>query len=248
MIKFENVVTPSAVQWEAIIRGMRNPMNSWDRSDSYKTHIEDPQTHETADYAFVIGDRDKELMLKLAKGGSVHGKYRRMIDVYVDITAPLYWWKEFDTYKVGTVCNSCSTMHKIHEKEFTLDDFSCEHLRSGLPGKDNNGITIVLPGALDNFENTLIVLNRLRDIYLYGFENTNGWHQKIEPNSKDIWWQMIQLLPSSYNQRRTIKLNYEVLANIYHWRKDHKLDEWRELCKWIEELPHSDIITGGVQA
>ncbi len=244
MIKIENTVTPSPAQWEAIIRGMRNPMNSWARSDSYTTHIEDPQTHETADYAFIIGDVDKELMRKLAKGGPVHAKYRRMIPVYVDITAPLYWWKEFDTYKVGTVCNSCSTMHKIHEKEFTLDDFSCEHLLTD----EDLSIGDIVPTR--NLEATIFALNEYRrkflDTVTYG--RANGKTKYLADMAKQYWHQMIQLLPSSYNQTRTIMLSYEVLTNIYRWRKDHKLDEWRELCKWIEELPHSDIITGGVEA
>ena len=249
MIKLENY---EVLGWEHAIRGMRNPMNSWEKSDTTDGCINGlcgscgfninwcgctPR--------LIIGSNDHDLMMRLAGAGPVHGKFRRMITVYVDITAPLYWWKEFDTYKVGTVANSCSTMHKLPDKEFELSDFSHEHLRSGLPGKDGNGITVVLPGASENFENTLIVLNRLRDIYLYGFEGTNGWHQKIEPKSKDIWYQMIQLLPSSYNQKRTVQLNYEVLANMYEYRKAHKLDEWREFCKWIETLPYSEIITGG---
>lgn len=214
MIKLENTVTPSPKQWEAIIRGMRNPMNSWGKSDSYSTHIEDPETHNTADFEFFIGDADEELMMKLAKGGSVHAKYRRMTPVYVDITAPLYWWKEFDTYKVGTVANSCSTMHKIHAKEFTLDDFSHEHL---------------LKTGRDCLDQVIKTLNVYRNLYL-----KDGY--------KADWNNMIQLLPSSYNQKRTIMLNYEVLVGMYRDRKNHKLQEWHEFCRWIENLPYSELI------
>ena len=228
MIKIENT---EVVGWEAAIRGMRNPMNSWEKSDGcfgkdpcrcdYCDHL----TWECYHKKFNIGPNDHDLMMRLAKGGSVHAKYRRMIVVYVDITAPLYWWKEFDTYKVGTVANSCSTMHKIHEKEFTLEDFSCEHF--------NRIGTSTLYDVIDT-------LNCARDIYLKG---GNWCGDNFEPKDKEVWWQMIQLLPSSYNQRRTVMLNYEVLAGIYTWRKDHKLDEWREFCQWIESLPYSEIIT-----
>ena len=220
MIKLENY---EVCGLEHAIRGMRNPMNSWDKRDSYATHIENPQSLNTAEFEYFVGDADKELMLKLANGGPVHAKYRRMIDVYVDITAPLYWWKEFDTYKVGTVANSCSTMHKIHEKDFTIEDFSVEHL-GFLPcgeGKYNFKASIY---------ETINDLNLARELFL-------------ETEAKRYWHQMIQLLPSSYNQKRTVKMNYEVLANIYRWRKDHKLDEWHTFCEWIETLPHSDIIT-----
>ena len=213
--------------WEAAIRGMRNPMNSWDKSDSVICTAQDgcdncPEYYE-ADCAgnkhdgVKIGNNDHDLMMRLAKGGSVHAKYRRMITVTCDITAPLYWWKEFDTYKVGTVANSCSTMHKIHAKEFTLDDFSHEHL---------------FPLSMRVLEQFIIpTLNANRKYF-------------IESGNKDCWWQMIQLLPSSYNQKRTVLLNYEVLAGIYPSRKDHKLDEWRKFCEWIKELPYSEIITG----
>jgi hypothetical protein len=219
MIKIENTVTPSPDQWDAIIRGMRNPLNSWDRSDSDTDWPEHPDIYK-------IGPNDKDLMMRLANGGPVHAKYRRMITVYVDITAPLYWWKEFDTYKVGTVANSCSTMHKIHAKKFDLDDFSHEHLMNVVPA----GEAFVCP--LNGLNATIDILNACRDGYL-------------ETKDKAYWWQMIQLLPSSYNQKRTIMLNYEVLNNIYHSRKNHKLDEWREFCSWIEtELPYSEIITG----
>ena len=221
MIKFENY---EVVGWEHAIRGMRNPKNSWDRSDSdYGDLWDEENTIIGTDYRnYEIGPNDRELMMKLAKGGPVHAKYRRMITVYVDITAPLYWWKEFDTYKVGTVCNSCSTMHKIHAKPFTMSDFSCEHL--------NENSANLLGVIIDD-------LNYYRDEY----NNTNcdGIYKK------ELWYQMIQLLPTSYNQKRTIMLNYEVLANIYSSRKNHKLDEWHKFCDFIEGLPYSEIITGG---
>lgn len=241
-IKIENVVLPSPAQMEAVVRGMRNPLNSWHLSDSYITHIESPKTLNTADFQFVLGEKDETLMRNLAKAGSVHGKYLRMMDVILDITAPLYWWKEFDTYKVGTVANSCSTMHKIADKEFTLEDFSCEHLLSFTSEGDERKIPFVdvSPYADDNIvfspkgvlECIIIpILNRCRDRFL-------------ESRDKKYWWQMIQLLPSSYNQRRTVMLNYEVLRGIYIYRKDHKLDEWIDFCKWIETLPYSYLITG----
>jgi hypothetical protein len=231
MIKLENLVLPSTAQWEAIIRGMRNPMNSWDKSDSYKTKIVDPETLNEADFEFFIGEKDHTLMMKLDNAGKDHRKFTRMIPVYVDITAPLYWWKEFDTYKVGTVANSCSTMHKITDKEFTPEDFSCEDLdwlfKVGL-------------------KQTILELNLARNTYLYGGELIDEWGktESIEPKNKKIWRQIIQALPSSYNQRRTIFLNYEVLANMYHARKEHKLQEWRDMCAWIETLPYSELITG----
>ena len=232
MIKFENTVTPSPAQWKAIVMGMRNPMNSWAASDSYITHIENPETLNTADFEFVLGEKDAELMRKLADLGPVHGKFMRMIVVYVDITAPLYWWKEFDTYKVGTVVNSCSTMHKIHAKKFTLEDFSCEHLSSDDMLIDDE-FSHYANAATDCLIDTIQLLNAYREKYL-------------ETGDKNDWWQMIQLLPSSYNQKRTIKLNYEVLRNIYKYRKDHKLDEWHDFCYWVEGLPYNDIlITGG---
>ena len=207
MIRIENVEISG---WKAAIRGMRNPMNSWKLSDSYETHIEDPQTLETAPYAFFVGEKDLKLMKTLCVSGSDHRKFLRFINVTLDITAPLYWWKEFDTYKVGTVANSCSTMHKIHAKEFTIDDFSHEHLGGEF---------------LESLNLTIAILNRSRKKHL-------------DSKAKQFWWQMIQLLPSSYNQRRTVQLNYEVLLNMYHARKNHKLDEWVEFCKWIEELPY----------
>ena len=201
MIKIEKT---DIYGWESAIRGMRNPMNSWDKSDSlFNTSYNS------------IGENDLNLMMRLAKGGAVHAKYRRMITVYVDITAPLYWWKEFDTYKIGTVANSCSTMHKIHAKEFTLDDFSHEHLTSHFK---------------TDLECTVLSLNYARKKFL-------------ETKDKSYWWQMIQLLPSSYNQKRTIMLNYEVLVGMYRDRKNHKLDEWHTFCDWIKSLPYSELIT-----
>ena len=225
MLKIEKFVTPSPEQWEIVMEGMRNPMNSWDRMDSYITNVEDYETLETGNSKFIMGDNDYDLAKRLRNGGSVHAKYRRMIPVFVTITAPLYWWKEFDTYKVGTVANSCSTMHKIHAKEFTLEDFSCEHL------KDSFGESHDCFSPLDILYDVIIMLNICREDYL-------------KSKSKDDWDQMIQLLPSSYNQKRTVMLNYEVLANIYESRKDHKLDEWHTFCHWIDELPYSELITG----
>ena len=255
MIKLENT---EVMGWEHAIRGMRNPMNSWAKSDSMRCEDRATCDHcffegniygDRATYSvscdealgeapkFSIGPNDHELMMKLAAGGAVHAKYRRMITVYLDITAPLYWWKEFDTYKVGTVANSCSTMHKIHEKEFTLNDFSCEHLMTKcdlgalfIPVKVDESIIYSPMGVLECF--IVPMLNKCRDRYL-------------ETKDKKYWWQMIQLLPSSYNQKRTIMLNYEVLVGVYKHRKNHKLDEWREFCQWIEKLPYSEIITGG---
>lgn len=232
------------VGWEASIRGMRNPMNSWEQSDTdyekcYNTAYELPPQ---------IGPNDYDLMMRLRNAGTDHRKFMRMIEVYVDITAPLYWWKEFDTYKVGTVANSCSTMHKIAAKEFTLNDFSCEHLfdeESLPPYEERADIDHCEPlAAIDvngqrcyytpkTFLNmTCHVLNHFRKLYL-------------KTKDKKYWWQMIQLLPSSYNQKRTIMLNYEVFANIYKSRKGHRLDEWHTFCDWIKDLPYSELITGG---
>ena len=225
MLKIEKFVLPSPEQWEIVMEGMRNPMNSWDRMDSYITNVEDYETLETGNSKFVMGDNDYDLAKRLRDGGPIHAKYRRMITVFVTITAPLYWWKEFDTYKVGTVANSCSTMHKIRAKEFTIEDFSCEHL------KDSFGESHDCFSPLDILYDVIIMLNICREDYL-------------KSKSKDDWDQMIQLLPSSYNQKRTVMLNYEVLANIYQSRKDHKLDEWHTFCHWIEELPYSELITG----
>ena len=239
MIKIENVVTPSSEQWKALILGARNAMNSWDRSDSkfYDDVDFDPDDH-IGPGMYLIGPNDYELMMRLRNAGTDHRKFMRMITVYLNITAPLYWWKEFDTYKVGSVANSCSTMHKIHAKEFTPDDFSYEHL---LEPKDVHvpndsccnwnweGCGIISP--IDILEETISMLNKARKMFL-------------ETKDKKYWWQMIQLLPSSYNQKRTVMLNYEVLANMYKSRKDHKLDEWRDFCSWIETLPYSELITG----
>lgn len=239
MIKIENVVTPSPEQWEAIIMGARNPMNSWGRSDTmiYEHELED-WPHERVKTFNGLGGNDYDLMMRLAKGGPVHAKYRRMITLYATITAPLYWWKEMDTYQVGVVKNSCSTMHKIAAKEFTLEDFSHEHLIdydlyscNEVDGPVLECAPNVNCGGLQHMYLTINVLNYYRQKYL-------------ETKDKKYWWQMIQLLPSSYNQKRTVMLNYEVLANIYKWRKDHRLDEWHDFCDWIEELPYSEIVTG----
>lgn len=231
MIKIENTVLPNAGQWEAIIRGMRNPLNSWDKSDSRECNSVFcgecnggclPYTN-----GFIVGENDLDLMKRLDKAGTEHRKFMRMITVYMDITAPLYWWKEFDTYKVGTVANSCSTMHKIAAKEFTMEDFSCEHLET-ISRFDEDGEEYK-PYML--IKENIKCLNACRKTFL-------------ETKNKTDWWQMIQLLPSSYNQKRTIMLNYEVLASMYHQRKNHKLDEWREFCEWIKTLPCSELITG----
>lgn len=217
MIKIEHVVLASPEQMEFIIEGMRNPMNSWDKSDSELV---------TAGYdivGFDLGKSDLDLMQRLANAGTDDRKFMRMMPVYARITAPLYWWKEFDTYKVGTVANSCSTMHKIQEKEFTLDDFSVEHLT-----KQSKYV----------FEKIVDNLNISRAIYA----NWNKQGYDMQREKKQVWWQMIELLPSSYNQTRNVMMNYEVLANIHKSRKNHKLDEWIEFCKWIETLPYSDLM------
>lgn len=229
MIKVERIVMPSPEQWEAIIRGMRNPMNSWDRSDSYETYVDDDSANALAPHCFVLGDDDQTLMEKLAEAGSDHRKYLRMTPVYMDITAPLYWWKEYDTYKVGTVANSCSTMHKIHERPLTLDDFSHEHLTSS---------------AKYRLADTILAINDYREIYLNWGNESEYVHKEFDFERKNVWWHMIQLLPSSYNQKRTVLLNYEVLRNMYHARKHHKLDEWVKFCKQMEDLPYSELITG----
>ena len=218
MLKIENT---EVMGWGHAIRGMRNPKNSWEKSDStFHLMIDDDKAED------FIGENDLKLMTTLRNAGTDHRKFMRMITVYLDITAPLYWWKEFDTYKVGTVANSCSTMHKIAAKEFTLEDFSHEHLnRTGL---------FILEDIIAN-------LNEWRAYFIYGFDSGE---YKIKKGDKEQWWQMIQLLPSSYNQRRTVMLNYEVLANIYKSRRNHKLDEWHTFCDWIESLPYSELITG----
>lgn len=231
MIKLEHVVLASPEQMEFIIEGMRNPMNSWEKSDS-DSEIKYESWHDMSGGKYEIGPNDHSLMQRLSNAGTDHRKFMRMLPVYVRITAPLYWWKEFDTYKVGTVANSCSTMHKIAAKEFTMDDFSCEHIH--------------IRQSTDVLKETIDALNVFRDVYLNGgiLSYENGNQRCYGKNDKEIWWQMIQLLPSSYNQTRNVMMNYEVLANIYKSRKDHKLDEWRNFCKWIEELPYSELIAG----
>lgn len=252
MIKIQNV---EVVGWEAAIRGMRNPKNSWDRSDTDWYYVSDENKEDATNYIEqdssephlykLIGHNDLELMNNLAKGGPVHAKYRRMIVVYLDITAPLYWWKEFDTYKVGTVANSCSTMHKIGDKEFTLDDFSHEHLRLFRWTDENDNDHMY--DTYNILSVTIInALNWARNRYL---ETKDDPREKVSdrPGAMNrYWWQMIQLLPDSYNQRRTIMLNYEVLAHMFRDREYHKQDEWYEFCKWIKTLPYSEIITGGL--
>lgn len=220
MIKIENVET---FGWEAAIRGMRNPMNSWEKSDSVKCYANAncPGICKNNVSGICIGFNDFDLMTRLRNAGTDHRKFMRMITVYVDITAPLYWWKEFDTYKVGTVANSCSTMHKIHAKEFTLEDFSCEHI---------GDVSNCDPMYYAALEGVIMALNEARHCFL-------------DTKDKKYWWQMIQLLPSSYNQRRTVMLNYEVLANIYKSRRNHKLNEWVKFCAWIKTLPYSKLIT-----
>ena len=238
MLKIENV---EVTGWEAAIRGMRNPMNSWELSDSTLCKggdgFEDCRVSITGECprldgdfsynVFCIGENDFSLMMRLRNAGTDHRKFMRMITVYLDITAPLYWWKEFDTYKIGTVANSCSTMHKIADKEFTLEDFSCEHL---------------ITPAKEHIENTIKALNAYRDMYLNFDKETSTVKRAFDCDSKNVWWQMIQLLPSSYNQKRTVMLNYEVLANIYKSRRHHKLDEWHTFCDWVETLPYASLI------
>lgn len=263
MIKLEHVVLASPEQMEFIIEGMRNPMNSWEKSDSgygCDSGLCSGHCAFTPEWCgntqrYVLGENDHSLMQRLSNAGTDHRKFMRMMPVYVRITAPLYWWKEFDTYKVGTVANSCSTMHKIQEKEFTLDDFSTEHLNDILLGTfipiaNNDHMTVSPKEILERF--IIPSLNHARTEFL-------------ESKDKAYWWQLIQLLPSSYNQTRNVMLNYEVLANIYKSRKDHKLDEWKVhetpeehkfrnkdfssgkwgFCDWIESLPYSELIVGG---
>ena len=243
MLKIENT---EVVGFEAAIRGMRNPMNSWDKSDSgWDAHIppiilrnqvdweqwaEQYKAVQYSDeYTYDIGPNDRDLMVRLRNAGTDHRKFMRMITVYVDITAPLYWWKEFDTYKVGTVANSCSTMHKISDKEFTFDDFSHEKLINSACMEIQEQHIRISP--IQALATTIECLNSYRDLYL-------------QTKDKKYWWQMIQLLPSSYNQRRTVMLNYEVLTNIYKSRRNHKLDEWHTFCDWIERLQYSELIIG----
>lgn len=249
MIKLEHTVLASPEQMRFIIEGMRNPMNSWEKSDSRYSCLCMDDKRDCPLGPYIVGENDHSLMQRLSNAGKDHRKYMRMIPVYVRITAPLYWWKEFDTYKVGTVANSCSTMHKIAEKEFTLEDFSYEHL------------DIRTRKILDE---TIKALNDYRKLYIN--YNPDDFEIKGCPSKKDIWWQMIQLLPSSYNQTRNVMLNYEVLANIYKSRKNHKLDEWKVhetpeehkfrnkdfvsgkwgFCDWIESLPYSELICGTI--
>lgn len=240
MLKIENFVTPSPEQWMFVIDGMRAPKKSYERGDSYITHICDNETLETAHFEFFMGEKDEDLAMRLAKGGPVHAKYRRQLPIHVKITAPLYWWKEFETYRNG-VCpnptdlemNSESTMHTIEKKEFTLDDFSTEHLHKR---------------SLEKLLEEIDELNFWRGIYLHGGmvdqNDGSGLVRVYEKKDKDAWWQMIQLLPSSYNQTRSLSMNYEVAANMYEWRHNHKQDEWRTLCHWLEELPYSTLFTG----
>ena len=250
MLKIENT---EVIGWEHAIRGMRNPKNSWVKSDSGVCATHGPAHCADCVYTdchaddveigtkYILGPNDLTLMTTLRNAGTDHRKFMRMITVYLDITAPLYWWKEFDTYKVGTVANSCSTMHKIADKEFTLADFSCEHLdrepyhrnwiESVIVDEDITSPHKVWMTPFDVLRCTIEMLNAYRENYL-------------ETKDKQDWWQMIQLLPSSYNQRRTVMLNYEVLANIYKSRRNHKLDEWHTFCDWIESLPYSELITG----
>lgn len=241
MIKIEETDTYG---WEHAIRGMRNPKNSWDKSDSYpavncgkcgKIEREGSCKKEDRDCTgfeeYALGPNDSNLMHRLCAAGSDHRKFMRMIVVYCDITAPLYWWKEFDTYKVGTVANSCSTMHKIHAKEFTIEDFSTENLITREKHLIEGGDQVEPPNGIWLAHRTVQTLNQYRELYL-------------ETKDKKYWWQMIQLLPSSYNQKRTVMLNYEVLTNMYSSRKHHKLDEWHDFCDWIKSLPYSELITG----
>lgn len=223
--------------YEAAIRGMRNPMNSWDKSDSGCGCSHEYEIFGNCDLCDkYIGKQDYNLMLKLSKAGTDHAKFMRYINVTLDINAPLYWWKEFDTYKVGTVANSCSTMHKIHEKEFTIDDFSCEHL-------SYTNLEACIGSSYGLLIHTIDMLNKLRNLYLETKVKPMKEESKRAELMKKYWWQMIQLLPSSYNQKRTIQLNYQVLKNIYYARKTHKLDEWIEFCHWVEKLPYSKLIT-----
>lgn len=241
MIKIENVGLASPEQMEFIIEGMRNPMNSWEKSDSGECNPIDRCYYscnnvgcEPADH-FHLGENDHSLMQRLSNAGTEHRKYMRMMSVYVRITAPLYWWKEFDTYKIGTVANSCSTMHKIAEKEFTMEDFSYEHLFT-------EGQNVYCDTAPITEDDLFVNSTELMRIII---EVLNQYRKDfLDTKNKTYWWQLIQLLPSSYNQTRNVMLNYEVLANIYRQRKGHKLDEWREVCKWIESLPYSELITG----
>ena len=249
------ITDTEVVGWEHAIRGMRNPLNSWDKSDSDWNFdcIEDPDnfyTYKTKD-EYEVGPNDLNLMKRLRKAGTDHRKFMRMIVVYCDILAPLYWWKEFDTYKIATVANSCSTMHTIHKKEFTLEDFSCEYLSSCETDRQREDGTVQHNHpAYKAFEYLVQYLNIARNNYNLCVERlkrkdlSDSERAHINSQKKRHWYNMVQLLPSSYNQKRTVMLNYEVLANMYKSRKDHKLDEWHEFCDWIRELPYSELITG----
>ena len=257
MIKIDRT---STYGWEAAARGMRNPMNSWGKSDSH--YCWEPQypgggcfgcelnsDHNCRVDKYIVGAADLDLMKRLIKSGTDHSKFLRMIGVTCDLTAPLYWWKEYDTYKVGTVENSCSTMHKIHAKEFVLDDFSHEHLFNGTDRAEGNEDMEYYENPTTCLEYVVSVLNHYRNKYLIASEKlkrtdlSNAERKHTQAQQKFFWWQMIQLLPTSYNQKRTVQLNYAVLRNIYHSRKNHKLDEWHTLCRWIEGLPYSELIT-----
>ena len=256
MLKLEH---PQVVGWEHAIRGMRNPMNSWDKSDS-EFITTDGDHHDICGNSgpwygsdgwpeTLIGEQDLDLMKRLRNAGTDHRKFMRMIAVYADITAPLYWWKEFDTYKVGTVANSCSTMHKIAAKEFALEDFSYEHLIDDDDEIHNDTEHVACSSGFIVKKIMLDTLNHYRQKYLETDAKikttiSGGEKVRLMDKQKKYWWQMIQLLPSSYNQKRTVMLNYEVLANIHKGRRNHKLDEWHTFCDWIEELPYSEIITG----
>lgn len=218
MITIEKVVTPSPAQWGIVIEGMRNPHDSWDKIDSYSTYIEDADTLQTADFEFFMGDADKTLAKSLVAGGPVHAKFRRMLPVIFTASAPAFLWPEIDTYKVGTSRNSCSKMHRIHVEPLKLENFSHEGCKE-------------IPLALEHLEGTLTLLNVLREKF-------------NETKDKKFWRALIELLPHGYNMTATLSVNYEVLANIYKWRKNHKLDEWREFCRWIESLPYAELITG----
>lgn len=220
MIKIEHVET---FGWETAVRGMRNPLNSWEKSDSLSYEDDEGAT---IDYLYIVGRKDKELMTTLVKAGTDHSKFMRMLGIAMDVVAPLYWWKEFDTYKVGTVANSCSTMHKIAAKSFKIADFSNEHL---------------VDSSMGFLEDIIERLNFWRTNFI--IQSNPETADEDAMSAKDCWWQMIQLLPSSYNQRRTVTLNYAVARNQYHARKNHKLDEWHDYCKMLEALPHSDLIT-----
>lgn len=236
------------VGWEHAIRGMRNPMNSWEKSDSEKCHPLENCFHDCNKVScevkehFHIGPNDHKLIMQLRNAGTDHRKFMRMITVYCDILAPLYWWKEFDTYKVGTVVNSCSTMHRIHSKKFTIEDFSCEHLETLLGKEWDESLLIDVPSNIGGGQSYSYAPAGVLGIIIQALNKYREGYLKTK--DKKYWWQMIQLLPSSYNQLRTVMMNYEVLANIYKSRKDHKLYEWINFCVWIESLPYSEFITG----